>query len=73
MDECDRASLYEEQDLDRAMLNHRLKTARNTKTLTGDPRFCEECEELIPLARVKSVNAILCIDCQIFAEKLGEA
>jgi RNA polymerase-binding transcription factor DksA len=72
MDECDRASLAEEQDIDRAMLNHRLKTARNNPAPTGEPRFCEECEELIPSERVKSVNAVLCIDCQIFAEKLGE-
>jgi RNA polymerase-binding transcription factor DksA len=72
MDECDRASLAEEQDIDRAMLNHRLKTANNKPKPNGEPRFCEECEELIPSERVESVNAVLCIDCKIYAEKLGE-
>lgn len=37
---------------------------------TDTPRFCEDCEEPIPLARVKAVpRCTRCIDCQKGAEK----
>lgn len=37
---------------------------------TDTPRFCEDCDELIPLVRVEAVpHCTRCVECQERAEK----
>lgn len=58
MDEIDRAQFAQERDNHIALLEHKRRAIQ--KVSTG---ICEECEAVIPQARIDAVNATTCIEC----------
>jgi len=62
MDDGDRSVALEELSIKLAL--DRNKANRVNTDADVAARHCEECEVLIPLARVLAVNAVLCVECQ---------
>lgn len=51
-------------------LKHRAKSGDGYEPDTDTPRYCDDCDEQIPLARVKAVPfCSRCVDCQERFEK----
>ena len=51
-------------------LKHRQQRGDGYEVDTDTPRYCEDCDEQIPLARVKAVPfCTRCVDCQERFEK----
>lgn len=69
VDIVDRAQAHEEKLREQA-LRHIPQLYDGYEVDTDTPRFCEDCEEQIPLARVKVVpHCTRCVECQERAEK----
>lgn len=69
-DEIDRAQDAAEAFRADALRRHQAKALRATPR--GEKRRCEDCGELIPVARVAAVPAaVCCIDCQELRELVG--
>ena len=67
-DIADIAQTEIDRQLDVALSNHR---RTDTSVIDVDsPRYCHDCDDLIPSARVKAVPLCTrCIECQEIAEK----
>ena len=67
-DQFDQASKLEQLAIDKAMQNHQQK--KEKPLIIHGLHCCLDCEEEVEPERVKSVDAVRCISCQVHHEAL---
>ena len=67
-DQFDQASKLEE--LERTQAIKKQQRSKEKPLIIKGVRHCLDCEELILPARIRSVNAVRCINCQVHHEAL---
>jgi RNA polymerase-binding transcription factor DksA len=67
-DQFDQASKLEQLAISKALQNHQQQ--KEKPLVINDVRCCLDCEDSIALRRVKSVDAVRCIGCQVHHEAL---
>lgn len=67
-DQFDHASKLEQLAISKALQNHQQK--KEKPLVIGGVRCCLDCEEEVEPQRIKSVDAVRCISCQVHHEAL---
>lgn len=69
-DISDIAAEYEQRDRDMALARRRAVPMEEPDEDGNGNRYCLDCGEIIPKARVAAVMAVRCVDCAGHREKL---
>ncbi|MBU2763340.1 hypothetical protein HFQ13_09300 [Acidithiobacillus sp. VAN18-1] len=67
---ADIAAEYEQRDRDMALARRRAAPMEEPDEDGNGNRYCLDCGEIIPKARVAAVMAVRCVDCAGHREKM---
>ena len=68
-DDADHAADLQQLEIDIAIKSAKNKLTEKPEYNKNGLRICLDCEELIPIERIRLVNAVRCIYCQSELEK----
>jgi phage/conjugal plasmid C-4 type zinc finger TraR family protein len=69
-DMADIAAEYEQRDRDLALARRRAAPIEEPDEDSNVNRYCLDCGDIIPKARVAAVMAVRCVDCASHREKM---
>jgi len=69
-DMADIAAEYEQRDRDLALARRRAVPMEDPDEDSNGNRYCLDCGEIIPKARVAAVMAVRCVDCAGHRERM---